>query len=163
MIRLIAKLEPKTRIVSFSADWPTKKPIHSIASITFAPAERTFVITTHTSHGDANEEHKVHNKVASIRIEPIKIHSMNHVFSQRIHDRPTSTVVEHTQFLNTVFPGKTFPHVYKNFTTGTIVSRDRRWFKLCVIKEIKQSLHAPSAPWNAIQHLSGMHPGQARY
>ena len=35
-----------------------------------------------------------------------------------------------------------FPHVYKKFTTSTIVSRVRRWFKLCMTKEIKQSLHA---------------------
>ena len=54
-------------------------------------------------------------------------------------------------------------HAHKNSTINIIVSEIRCRSKLCIRKEVKQSLHAPPFPWNAIQHLSGMHPGQARY
>ena len=56
------------------------------------------------------------------------------------------------------------PHyAYKNSKTSIAVSIVRCCSKFCIRKFTKQSLHAPSSSWNATQHLSGMHPGQARY
>ena len=56
------------------------------------------------------------------------------------------------------------PHyAYKNSTTSITVSIVRCCSTFCIRNFTKQSLHAPSSSWNATQHLSGMHPGQARY